>query len=252
MKSFRADLHIHSVLSPCSDLYMSPVNIIHKAKERKLDIIGITDHNSTKQCKVCSEIGEKNGIFVLCGAEITTKEEVHCLTFFENDEKLFAFQKFIEAHLPDIKNDVQRFGYQLLVDEAENITGEEDILLSSALNVSIDDLADKVHELNGLFIPAHVNRPKFSLISQLGFIPPDIKADALELTRHISKEDFLKQYPYLKAFPIVQNSDSHYIDSIGEVITVFEMNKISYVEIFNTFAGKQGRKVDVNKQFKLF
>ncbi len=247
MKTYRADLHIHSVLSPCSDLYMSPVNIIHKAKERKLDIIGITDHNSTKQCKVCREIGKKNGIFVLCGAEITTKEEVHCLTFFENDEILFAFQQFIDAHLPDVKNDVQRFGYQLLVDEEENIIDEEEILLNSALNISIDELAKKVHELNGLFIPAHVNRPKFSLISQLGFIPPDIKADALEITRHISKEDFLKLYPYLKAFPIIQNSDSHFLESIGEVTTIFEMNEISYVEIFNAFASIQGRKADVNK-----
>jgi len=247
MISFRADLHIHSVLSPCSDLYMSPVNIVHKAKKSKLDIIGLTDHNSTKQCKTCQQIGKKNGIFVLCGAEITTKEEVHCLTFFENDEKLFAFQMYIETHLPKIKNDTDRFGYQLIVDEDENIIAEEEILLNSALNVSIDELADKVHELKGLFIPAHVNRPKFSMISQLGFIPPDIKADALEITRHISKDDFLKLYPYLKAFPIIQNSDSHYLESIGEVTTVFEMNEISFDEIRHAFSGKDGRKVYVNK-----
>ncbi|MFZ4399027.1 MAG: PHP domain-containing protein [Bacteroidales bacterium] len=247
MIRYKADLHIHSVLSPCSDLYMSPVNIIKKAKERKLDIIGITDHNSTKQCKTCREIGLKNGIFVLCGAEITTKEEVHCLTFFENDEKLFAFQQFIETHLPSIKNDIKRFGYQLLVDENENITDEEEMMLNTALNVSIDELAEKVHELNGLFIPAHVNRPKFSLISQLGFIPADIKADALEITRHITKEAFLNQNPYLKAFPIIQNSDSHFLDSIGDVTSIFEMNEISFAEIFNTFKNIEGRKIDVNK-----
>ncbi|NVN95249.1 MAG: PHP domain-containing protein [Bacteroidetes bacterium] len=245
--NYRADIHIHSVLSPCSNLDMSPVNIINIAKERKLHIIGLTDHNSTKQCRITREIGEKNGIFVLCGAEITTKEEVHCLTFFENDKKLFAFQEFIEAHLPDIKNDVQKFGYQLVVDEKENIIGEEEILLQSALNISIDSLADKVHELNGLFIPAHVNRQKFSLISQLGFIPKDIKADALEISRHISKEEFLNQFPYLKTFPIIQSSDAHCLESIGETTSVFEMDEISYTEICKAFANVDGRKVFVNK-----
>ena len=228
---YRADLHIHSVLSPCADLEMSPVNIINKAKERKLDIIGITDHNSTKQCKVTREIGEKNGIFVLCGAEVTTKEEVHCLTFFENIEKLAAFQSYIEIHLPKIKNDVQRFGYQLIVDENENIIDEEEFLLHSALDVSVDALAEKVHELNGLFIPAHVNRPKFSLISQLGFIPPDIKADAFEISKHLSREDFYKQFAYLKKKVVIQNSDAHFIDAIGEVFNEFELQSVSFINI---------------------
>jgi PHP family Zn ribbon phosphoesterase len=240
---YRADLHIHSVLSPCADLEMSPINIINKAKERKLDIIGITDHNSTKQCKVTKEIGEKNGIFVLCGAEITTKEEVHCLTFFENLEKLSAFQKYIEIHLPKINNDVQRFGYQLIVDEDENIIDEEEFLLHSALNVSIDALAEKVHELKGLFIPAHVNRPKFSLISQLGFIPPDIKADAFEITKHLSREDFYKQYAYLNNKTVLQNSDAHFLDAIGEITTQFEMNEISFDEISKALIGDENRRV---------
>ncbi len=240
---YRADLHIHSVLSPCADLEMSPINIINKAKERKLDIIGLTDHNSTKQCKVTREIGEKNGIFVLCGAEITTREEVHCLTFFENFEKLSAFQIYIDIHLPKIKNDVQRFGYQLIVDEEENIIEEEEFLLNSALDVSIDALAEKVHELNGLFIPAHVNRQKFSLISQLGFVPTDIKADALEISRHVTKDDFYNQNPYLKAFTLIHNSDSHFIDSIGEISTIFEMNEISFFEIQKALTGKGNRKV---------
>lgn len=228
---YKADLHIHSVLSPCADLEMSPINIINKAKERKLDIIGLTDHNSTKQCKVCCEIGEKNNIFVLCGAEVTTKEEVHCLTFFENFEKLFAFQKYIDIHLPKINNDVQRFGYQLIVDEDENIIDEEEFLLHSALDVSIDALAEKVHELNGLFIPAHVNRPKFSLISQLGFIPPDIKADAFEISKHLSRADFYKQYAYLKNKTVIQNSDAHFIDAIGETYTEFDLQSVSFSNI---------------------
>ena len=93
MKTYRADLHIHTVLSPCGDLDMSPKNIVLKAEELGIDIIGITDHNSTLQCSGVGREAEKKGIFMLMGAEITTKEELHCLVYFESMEKLKIFQK---------------------------------------------------------------------------------------------------------------------------------------------------------------
>jgi PHP family Zn ribbon phosphoesterase len=210
---------------------MSPVNIINKAKEKKIDIIGITDHNSTKQCKVCFEIGINNGVFVLCGAEITTKEEVHCLTFFENFETLKTFQGYIESHLPDIKNDENRFGYQLIIDEEENIIGEEEKMLNTALDISIDQLEEFVHSMNGIFIPAHVDKPKYSLISQLGFVPADIKADALEISKHISQETFYEKFNYLKKFMLIQNSDAHYLDAIGEVSNDLNLSELTFIEI---------------------
>ena len=71
MKSFRTDLHIHTVLSPCGDLEMSPARIVLLAKERGLDIIGITDHNSTRQCRVVWELGQKAGLTVIPGCEAT-------------------------------------------------------------------------------------------------------------------------------------------------------------------------------------
>ena len=83
MKKYRADLHIHTVLSPCGDLEMSPVNIVQKAKERSLNILGISDHNSTLHAPLIKKLAAKEGILVLMGAEVTTKEEVHCLCFFE-------------------------------------------------------------------------------------------------------------------------------------------------------------------------
>lgn len=107
----------------------------------------------------------------------------------------------------------------------------ERVSFASALDVSIDALAEKVHELNGLFIPAHVNRPKFSLISQLGFIPPDIKADAFEISKHLSKADFYKQYAYLKNKTVIQNSDAHFIDAIGETYTEFDLQSVSFSNI---------------------
>ena len=91
MNQYRADLHIHTVLSPCADLEMTPANIVNRAKEKGLQIIGITDHNSIKNALLVKKLAQKTGIFVLTGAEVTTKEEVHCLAFFEFENQLEQF-----------------------------------------------------------------------------------------------------------------------------------------------------------------
>lgn len=231
MTVYKADLHIHTVLSPCGDLEMSPKNIIKKAKERGLDIIGITDHNSTFHCSLAREIGEREGVFVLMGAEVTTKEEAHCLAFFENDFYLSEFQKFLEESLPNIPNDVERFGYQVVVDEDENILKQVDSLLISAINKSVEEIERKVHELGGIFIPAHVDKRKNSLISQLGFIPFDLEYDALEFSKHVDTEVFFEKNAYLKGNKFIKSSDAHYIDDVGSVFTNIECEELSFLGI---------------------
>ena len=99
MTPFKADLHIHTVLSPCGDLEMSPSAIVHRALARGLDMIAISDHNTTRQVKVTQKIGRDNGLFVLGGVEVTSQEEAHCLSYFETDEQLDEFQEFLDAHL---------------------------------------------------------------------------------------------------------------------------------------------------------
>lgn len=241
MKTYRADCHIHTVLSPCGDLDMSPKNIIKRAKEKKIDIIGITDHNSTKQCAVMKKVGNENGIFVLTGVEITTKEEAHCLAFFENKEKLSKFQNYIEQYLPDIKNNVNLFGYQVVVDENDNIIEQIDSLLISALSQSINQIEEKVHSLDGLFIPAHINKLKNSIISQLGFIPQDLNVDALEISKYTTQKKFLEKNNYLKHHSFIQSSDAHYVENIGEVSTKIKMCGISFNEIKMALANQDGR-----------
>jgi 3',5'-nucleoside bisphosphate phosphatase len=245
MKTFRADLHIHTLLSPCGDLEMSPVNIIRKACEMKLDIIGITDHNSTRQLPLIVEMAKENGIFVLMGAEVTTKEEVHCLAFFEFEKEIGEFQKYLDRHLMEVKNDPNQFGYQIVVDRDEQIVYTEDRLLIAGLDQGLDQVEKKVHELNGLFIPAHVNRERYSLTSQLGFIPPDINADALEISRHVTREKFLEDNPHLKRFPIIRSSDAHTPERIGEIVIEFSIESCEFEEIKKALKLQDGRKVMV-------
>jgi len=231
MTVYKADLHIHTVLSPCGDLEMSPKNIIKKAKERGIDIIGITDHNSTLHCSLAREIGKREGVFVLTGVEVTTKEEAHCLAFFENDFYLSEFQKFLDNSLPDIPNDVERFGYQVVVDEEENILRQIDKLLISATDKSIEEIESKVHELEGIFIPAHIDKLKNSVISQLGFIPFDLKVDALEFSKNVNEDKFFADNAYLRGYRIIKSSDAHYIEDVGSVFTQIECRELSFQSI---------------------
>jgi PHP family Zn ribbon phosphoesterase len=228
MTEYKADLHIHTVLSPCGSLEMSPKNILQHAEMRGLKIIGITDHNSTKHCKIIRYLAPKYGIHVLMGAEISTKEEVHCLVFFETEDQIDEFQLFIEPLIPNIKNRPESFGHQVVVDQDDNILEEIENLLISSLNLSIDQLEQIVHKMNGLFIPAHVNRQKFSLTSQLGFVPPDLKLEALELSKHITKEEFIRKNGYLKDYTFIRNSDAHDPASIGEVFSILNLEELSF------------------------
>jgi PHP family Zn ribbon phosphoesterase len=243
MNKYRADLHIHTVLSPCGDLEMSPANIIEKAREKGLGIIGITDHNTTRHCKLLSKLAEPAGIFVLMGAEVTTREEVHCLTFFENDDKLSEFQEYLEKHLPPIPNNVEKFGYQVVVNEDEQVIDEIEFLLISALDQSIEQIVQKVHSLGGIFIPAHIDRPSYSIISQLGFIPADLLIDGIEISANCKVQSILPFLDNQVRRTIIRDSDAHYLENIGKASTIFEIEHRTFSEIKLALQGVQGRKV---------
>ncbi|MDL2239678.1 PHP domain-containing protein [Bacteroidales bacterium OttesenSCG-928-L14] len=231
MKQYKADFHIHTVLSPCGSLEMSPVNIVQNAKEKGLDIIGITDHNATHHTRLIQELAAVEGIFVMKGVEVCTKEEIHCLAFFEQDDKIQEFQAYIDEFLPHIPNNPDKLGYQVVVDKDEDIIDELPYTLLSGLNQNINQVQKKVKELNGIFIPAHIDRGTFSLTSQLGFVPPDLNPDAFEISKFCSIEKILKQYPYISNKRITQDSDAHFIQDIGCVYNTLEIDKCDFENI---------------------
>jgi PHP family Zn ribbon phosphoesterase len=227
---FNADMHIHSVLSPCGDLEMSPSAIVATARERGLDIIGLTDHNSTLNAAVTRRLGEKAGLCVMMGAEVTTKEEVHCLCFMPTEEKLAAFQSYLDAHVIFFENDVDKFGYQLVVDEEENVLDEVPHLLINALDLPMLELQQEVYRMGGIFIPAHIDRPTFSLSSQLGFVPSGLRFHAMELSYYCKRDGykFLDNCPWFSDFNFIQSSDAHYVEDIGKIHSVLEMPSFSF------------------------
>lgn len=243
MRRYRADLHMHTVLSPCGSLDMSPEAILKGAAAKELDIIAITDHNHTAQCECVRELAENYGITVLSGAEVTTREEAHCVVLFGDNETLTDFQSLLNRTIKKITNKPELFGHQVIVDKNEMIVEEVEHLLIAATSLSVSELEKEIHRRNGLFIPAHVNRESNSLISQLGFVPADINADALEISKHTDKETFLQQHPELSEFTFIQCSDAHYPEDIGAVSTLFEIEKPSFDEIRKALKGVDGRRV---------
>ncbi len=243
MNIFKTDLHNHTLLSPCGDLDMTPDFIIEEALKKGIDIIGITDHNCTRHCRLAEHFSHNRDIFVMCGAEVTTKEEAHCLAFFETHETLDEFQKFLDEHLPDIPNAPDIFGDQVQVDEDFNIVYEEPRLLTSGLDVNIEVIAAKVKELNGIFIPAHIDKKKNSVISQLGFIPFDLPYDAVELSKFGDKAKILQEHPYLKDKMFTRASDAHQPDVIATAPCYLQLETRTFDEIRKALHGEEGRCV---------
>lgn len=245
MKSYRTDLHIHTVLSPCGDLEMSPAHIVSLASKCGLDIIGITDHNTTKQCELVWKLGQRLGLTVIPGCEMTSREEVHCLGLFSDFDALREFQHFIDQHLAIIPNDPALFGYQVVVDEDDTIIEMLDNYLGASLNVSIEEVEQKAHDLSGIFIPAHIDRPRNSLYSQLGFFPPELKVDALQISKLAKEMAVREKYKIDTEITLVQFSDAHYPDDLGKTYTVFEMNKPSFSELRKALNREDGRSVRI-------
>lgn len=242
MKQFRADLHIHTVLSPCADLEMSPATIVRLAKERGLDLIAITDHNTTLHCGLVGELAREQGLSVLYGSEVNTREEVHCLAYFEDLSALDQFQLYLDRHLPRIPYPPEKFGYQALVDREERIVRLIDYYLGVALDQSIDQVEQEVHRLGGLFVPAHVERTLYGLFNQLGFLPKGLRCDAMGIMRRNQAEEVRKKFGLPDSMALIKASDAHTPGDIGAGCTRFEMEALTFDEIKKALRGFEGRK----------
>ena len=243
MRDFRVDLHVHTCLSPCGSLEMSPLRIVETAIAQGLDAIAVTDHNSTLQCPEIQALGEKRGLMVFAGVEVTTREEAHCVALFGADEARAAFQEYLDAHLPPVPNDPERFGDQVWVNSGNEILGEAPYLLLSALDQSVGQIAAYVNQLGGLFVAAHIERPSFSLISQLGFIDASLPLDAIEYNNRERFEQLTGGHKYLKRYTWYTASDAHYPDQIGTRYSLLKADALTFRHLAMAFHQKNGHTI---------
>lgn len=204
------DLHIHSALSPCAENDMTPANIVHMAALKGLDAIAVTDHNACFNLEAVSHFAYQAGLLFLPGIEVTTAEEVHILVYFEDLQKCLDFGEIIYESLPDTENIETFFGKQLKFDNHDKVCGKASKWLSQATPFSIGSLKRKAEECGGLFIPAHINREAYSILNNLGFIPENLKINAVEIRREFRIPEGLNN-----KYKIVSSSDAH---SLGRIL----------------------------------
>ena len=203
----RADLHLHSCLSPCGDLSMSPRTIAKILAGRGIALAALTDHNSALNCPAFAEACLQCGIVPLFGIEAQPREECHILCLFADIESALELGDELYALMPPVMNVPEKTGDQVWVDGNEDIMGEVDKYLVASADISLEALAARVTEAGGIVIPAHADRPYFSLTSQLGFVP-DGPWSALEVTRLPATID-------TRGYPLITSSDAHYPEHIG-------------------------------------
>jgi len=243
LREFHADLHIHTCLSPCASLDLSPRNIVDRAKFQGLDVIAITDHNTAKNVQVVMRLGEKGGIKVIPGMEVQSREEIHLLTLFPDWPAAASWAEEVFRSLPEMNNDPLIFGDQPIVDEDGNILEFESRLLLNSLRLSAEEIIRLVAGKGGLTIPSHFDRGSFSLLSQLGFIPPNMPLEALEVSRsRISyPEGVWRDGP--RTLPLIASSDAHRPEEIGSGRTIFLMAEAALDELRLAFRNQEGRRL---------
>lgn len=248
IRQYRADLHVHTVLSPCAEVEMIPPLIVDTALELGIDLIAITDHNSTGNIHAVQQAAEGTDLVVLPGMELQTREDVHSLCLFDTLDQAERFQKIIDSTLPNLKNNDDSFGAQFVVDENGEYIRTEDRLLITSSSLSLNDSFRIVTEMGGLFIPAHINRKTFGLIESLGFLPPDIPFDAVEISRHLTPIQASERIPSISRIPIIQNGDVHRLDEfLGSLILIIEKPLIS--EIKMALQNQFGRCIKIDPLF---
>jgi hypothetical protein len=243
LRRFRADLHIHSCLSPCGELAMSPRRIVKQALAEGLDIIALCDHNTAENAAAAIRAAAGTGLAVLPGMELTSEEEVHILGLFESMENLLRVQEEVFRKLPEVASKKKFIEDQVIVNEDDEVMGFSPHCLLAATQLDVYEIVELVHRHGGLAIASHIDREAFGLISQLGFIPPDLELDALEVSPRVTISGARAAGEAWAHLPLVRFSDAHRPEEIGKTTTGFLLASPLFGEIRLALKGMEGRGI---------
>ena len=232
------DLHIHSCLSPCGHEDMTPANIVNMAKLLGLDVIAVTDHNSCRNLPAVYSYANKNNIITIFGMELCTMEEVHVLCYFKALEDVFSFDKYVYEQLIKVKNNENIFGRQELYDDEDSKIGEEPNLLINATRISFNSLDELMDRYRGVYLPAHIDKNSNSLLSNLGFIPPDVDFRSVEISDLKRVDELSRAHPYLTKCNIISNSDAHTLADINDAVNYISVRERSSDAVFEALTNR--------------
>ena len=227
MNRYYYDLHVHSCLSPCGDDDMTPNNIAGMAAIKGLQIVALTDHNTTKNCRAFYAAARRNGIIPIAGMEMTTAEDVHLVCLFPTLEAAEAFDAAYQQYRVLYKNRPDIFGEQPILDENDEKIGEEENLLLNASTLSIDDAYALLAEYGAVVFPAHIDRDENGIIAALGWLPETPHFACVEFRDNANIENYTKMYN-LDGKLILTDSDAHYLWDINEADNYLELEDEPY------------------------
>ena len=216
MRDYFCDLHIHSCLSPCGDDEMTPANIVGMALVNGLNVVALTDHNTSKNCPAFFAQARMHGIVPIAGMELTTAEDIHVVCLFRELADAMRVDMFVDEHKVPFKNDPEVFGHQYIIDENDEIAGEEEYLLINATDLTIEDAFREVISRGGVCYPAHIDRTSNGMVAVLGTFPEEPRFTAYELNSADSLAEYEERFPIIKSLPRAVSSDAHYLWDISE------------------------------------
>jgi PHP family Zn ribbon phosphoesterase len=239
-----ADLHVHTVLSPCAEVEMIPPLIVRQALKLGLALLAITDHNAVDNVAAVMQAAAGTDLVVLPGMEIHSREEVHLICLFDTLAQAGAWQEWVWATLPDRENDEAFFGAQYVVDAAGSYLYTEPRMLAAATTLSFEDVVAGAGMLGGIVLPAHIDRPSFSLMANLGFLPAGVPVAGLELSRAADPAQIVRDFPQLADYGMVVSGDAHRLEEmVGR--TLFKVRAPRVGELALALAGRDGRRVEI-------
>lgn len=243
LRPFWVDLHIHTALSPCGELEMGAPDIVAGARKAGLDIIGVADHNTCENFPGIFDAAEGNPVVLPC-IETQSAEDVHILCVFPDYDTALAYKGWLWKRIRPIKNDVEHFGYQVVVDKNNDIVKEEETLLIQGAGYEVDQIVAEVQRVGGLAILAHVDRPSFSYPVALGPVPADYPADAFELSWHTNSEQAAQWREKYPGRTFIRSSDSHQLDGLTRGRCTKMMLEVpTFEEIKKAVRGEDGRRI---------
>jgi len=229
MPLWRADLHIHTVLSGCAEVEMIPPLIVERAREQGLTMIGIADHNSAGNAAAVMEAAPDD-LVVKPGLELETKETVHLVCLFDSVEDALGLQAFVYAHLPaQLPDEKDPFGPRFLVNAAGERLARENRPLFAATDLTLTEAVAAAHSRGSLVVASHVERRAHGLLGVLGFVPPEVQLDALEAG------------PGGLLGGRIASSDAHRLADLGSRYTLLEADGPSVADLRRCIAGASFR-----------
>jgi hypothetical protein len=239
-----ADLHVHTVLSPCAEVEMIPPLIVRRARELGLELLAITDHHAADNVKAVAEAAANTGLTVLPGMEVQSREEVHLLCLFDTFSQVATWQEHVFAALPDQENDEAFFGAQFVVNADGSHRATLRRLLAVSTSLSVEEVVDGVLALDGIVLAAHVDRSSFSLIANLGFVPPGLRIAGMEISRYSDPTETVRRWPQTAGYGLFVGGDAHRLAEMT-ARTMLKVTTPVVREIALALGARDGRRVEI-------